>query len=380
MMALPASLPTSASPPRLTLNVDGQAFVGWVEATVERGCDAFAHSCNLRYLDQWSTKMESWKIRGGAECTLTWRDKTLITGYVDRPAFQLRGDQFELQAAFRSRTGDVVDASAVHETGSWQKQTAGKIVGDLLKPYGLNVTVDGEDTPFPTFALREGETVFQAIDRVCKVRALLPITTATGDVRLYSTSGGGAAGALGGALAGVGLGKVRGFPVGDAISRSYVDDTTMRHSEYLTRSTGITDEVDALARGAAQDTGVARFRPLVVIGDAPAGTVEAELRAIWEANIRYGKGERLIYEILGVETPDGDVYEHATRWNVQDTFFGVDLEMVLAKSTIESHANTLFTRLEFTRPEAYSKEQLGSKASRKIVQKTKQKLRTKAGL
>jgi prophage tail gpP-like protein len=305
----------SAAPAELTLKVGGETFKGWIEAAVERGCDSLAHQCALRYIDQWSPEAEAWKINGGAECVLAWRDTDIINGFVDKPVWQVSGNKLSLQATFRSRTGDLVESSAVHDTGAWRDQTARQIVQDLVDPFNISVTVDGPDKKFPIFALREGETVFSAIDRICKVRALIPITTPGGDVRLFSSD--------------TRSGKVRKFPVGDAHARSYVDDTTQRHSSYLTHATGITDAVDTITKGAATDTGVDRYRPLVVIGDAPAGTTE-------------------------------------------------DLELLLAKTSIITRRSTLFTKLEFTRPEAYSQKPLSTKQASKLVRRTNRR-RAKRG-
>ena len=304
----------------LRLTVDGEVFEGWISARVDRALNQFAHSFSLTYLDRWAPERDPWQIIAGAACVLRWNNEILITGFVNRPNFSVSAERWQLTADGRSKTGDLVDSSAVHLTGSWKNKSALEIVQDLCDPFGIPVSTTLIDTErFKKFALQEGETVHSAINRVCKIRALLPITRTDGSVELFSSE--------------VATGVTRDLPVDTAIDRTYTDDDSMRHSEYLTRATGVGNEPTVLSRASALDTGIKRYRPLVVVGDAPAGTAQAELRAIWESNVRYGRGERLRYVFQGVDGPDGS-YKPGQRYRVRDQAFGVDLVLMVARASI----------------------------------------------
>lgn len=322
------------------LVVDGRSFEGWISAEVERSLDEFAPRFSLRYLDRWVPDAKPWQILDGAECSVNWGDEVLINGFVNRARFRATGTEWSLSAEGRSRTADLVDCSAIHKTGEWHGKTASQIVGDLIKPYGLSVKVDGtvDATIYPRFAIEQGESVHACIDRLCKVRALIPVSTPGGDVSLLQ----------------VGSGPVLKLQVEHAVSRGYDTDESGRYSEYLLHATGVGSVEEAFTKAQAKDTGVKRFRPLVVIGDAPSGTKQAGLRAQWEANVRAGRSERMVYTMLGTENLTGKTYSAGQLYKVTDDLFGVDDVFVVARATLRASEKELVTEIELCKPETYS--------------------------
>ncbi len=354
----------------LKLAIGGDDFVGWVSAKVDRGLDQFAHSFSLTYFDRWSSEAQPWPIVAEDACVLSWDGELMIDGIVDRPVQKITGDTWTLNAAGRSRTGQLVDCSAIHETGHWNSKGALAIVSDLCEPYGIKVSTNVASVsalgapqttdPFPRFAIREGETVFNAIDRICKIRALLPRTVA-GGLELFTSDL---------------PGPVLTLDVDSAIERTHTDDSSKRHSEYLVRATGVVDRADAFVQAKAADTGVSLFRPLVVVGDAPARTKQAEQRAIWEANVRSGRGESLTYTFMGVHNLIGRLYAPAQRYRVKDLHFGVDTVLMVKHVTVSMAPKNLTTKITLVHPEAYSRFPYDPK---RLVKRTRKPKRTKRG-
>lgn len=324
---------------QLRLEIDGVKFEGWLTVEVERSLDSFAHRFSLRYLDRW--QQEPWPIRRGAACTLSYGDELLVTGHVNRAHFRAGPGEWTLSAEGRSATGDLVDCSATHATGSWANRTASQITADLIAPFGLTVKVqaDAPDTQlFPRFALEVGESVHSALDRLCKVRALLPITSAQGQVELLQ----------------VGTGNVLDFPLDSAIERMYEEDDSERFSAYLLRATGVGSVAEAYVQATYMDPGVARFRPLVVIGDSPSNTAQAKTRATWEANVRAGRSERVRFVMRGLTDGRGLTYVPGRLYAVRDPVLGVDETLVVARAVARVGEKEAVTELEFARPDAYT--------------------------
>jgi prophage tail gpP-like protein len=348
----------------IRLIVEGKAYEGWIDVEIERSLDEFATRFSLRYLDRWASNAEPWAIRRGVPCTVNWDQETLISGFASRPRFRATGHEWSLSVDGRSKTGDLVDCSAIQKTGQWRGKTASQIAGDLLAPYKLSVKVDGaiDTETYATFAIEQGESVHAALDRLCKVRALLPVTAPSGDVILLQ----------------VGAGAVLQLQLEKAIGREFREDETDRFSEYLVSATGVGSAEEAFTKAQAKDTGVARFRPLVVIGDSPAGTKQAGVRAVWEANVRAGRSERLIYTMLGAENITGKTYAPGQLYKVRDDLFGIDDTFVVARAVLRASEKELVTEIELCLPEAYSqlpypKKQLTGKTKRgkPIVKTTK---------
>jgi prophage tail gpP-like protein len=351
----------------LKLAIDQSVYTGWIQARIERGLDVFASRFSLRYMDQWTADAAPWPIKAGAKCVLSWDSETLIDGYVDQATWSISGEQWTLAAAGRSRTGDLVDCSAINKTGHWSNRTALEIAKDLCDPYDIDVTApSGAGDPFPRFTLQEGETVFDALDRMCKLRGLLPITTPAGDVKLFSVDA-------------LPFDPVIKLDVASAIEREYADDSVKRFSQYLVRATGVGSSEEAFTRAQALDTGVARFRPLVVVGDAPAGTKQAQVRAIWDANVRIGRGERLSYTFMSPVNLAGKTYAPGQRYNVQDDAFGVDTILIVQHATLEISEEAISTRVELVHPEAYAQFAFAGKAAASLLKKSKHAKKTTRG-
>lgn len=345
----------------LRLAIESRQYEGWIEAKIDRGLDSFAHSFTLKYVDRWTSEQEPWPIKSRTPAILLWDSEVLIDGYVDRPEHDIGDDSWSLTASGRSLTGQLVDVSAVHDTGHWNNRTALQIVKDLCAPYPIEVTTNVVDPdPIKRFAIREGESVHDAIDRVCKIRALLARTTPKG-LELFSSD-----------VPGV----VQTLDVASATHRRYVDDSTKRYSEYLVRATGVGSAEEAFTKAIAKDTGVEIFRPLVVVGDAPARTKQAQQRAIWEANVRSGRGEKLTYTFMDPLNRAGKTYSPGQLYRVTDEVFGVDEVMIVAHATLTVNETTITTQIDLVRPNAYSRFEYDPK---RLVKKTKKPKRTRRG-
>ena len=62
-----------------------------------------------------------------------------------------------------------------------------RIVQALVQPYGISVAVETDiGAPFRKFRIDEGETVFEAVERACRFRAVLPLSDGAGNLILGS--------------------------------------------------------------------------------------------------------------------------------------------------------------------------------------------------
>lgn len=312
----------------IRLEVDGQTYKGWFEVEIERELDSFAQRFSMRYLEK--IDGQPWAIRAGTQCVLYWENEVLITGYVNRATMRASADEWMLSVEGRSSTSDLVDSSAVHKTGSWTDRTPSQIANELAKPFGLKVAVKaaGADTTFDRWTLEAEETVHDVFDRICKQRGMLPVTTPDGNASFIR----------------VGEGSSSALPTIAVRSRELVEDDSTRQSEYRIYSSG-----KGLEKAVVLDSGVQRYRPLIILSDSKGGTSGMQARGEWEKNVRAGRSERLRYILSGVHT------EAPGRLiDVLDPVLEVDEQLALASSVIHVDEDDATTTWELTRPEAYS--------------------------
>lgn len=349
---------------KLILEVEGIRHDDWISAEVELSLDSLAHRFSLRYLDQREsvqTDNPTPSIQIGSPCTLSILDDggildNVITGYVDKLRQTLSGNERVWTADGRSKTGDLVDCSAIHKTGTWKQKTAKEIIRDLCEPFEIGVSSDTDTERSSRFAIEEGETVFDAIDRLCKVRGLLPITLPNGNLHLTRIAE---------------TPPVR-FPIEQAYDRKIEQDFSNRFSDYLSHAT------DVDGKGSKQDTVVERYRPLVIVPEFQSTPAQRTTRVQWELAVRAGRSERYHCTMIGLTDPDGGLYLPGKLYAVEDTRLEVSDSLVVARSVMRVGETEAVTDLELCRPESFALREYPNKLlsgttkkGKKITHKTR---------
>lgn len=337
----------------IALTVNGSTYAGWISLDVQRSLDQFAHSFEMSCTDRWAEADAPRPIRLGDKCTVDLDGVTIITGWVDSITFEATSESATIHVSGRSLTGDLVDCSAIHKTGQWRNSTALAIIKDLCAPFGIPVEPDAilaaDTTQVIRFDLEDGETAFNAIDRLARLRAMLPMSTAKGALRLarISRSNGD---------------HVVTLDATQAIRRSVQQVAQDRHSEYRIRSqTARSSAEDSPRRAAAEkisitDESVTRYRPLVVHAEHGVLIAELQAYATWMRNTRAAQAERVIFEVPGslAWAPGQLVY-------VRDQALGVDDVLVLALIALRENGQSSTTELQLARIEAFTAEPLPQK-------------------
>lgn len=289
----------------IALEVGGQAYFGWTALEVDRGIDSLAGSFALTVASKESTAAANWEIADGAPCKVTLAGATLITGHVDTITRAIGPEERGLELRGRDKTADLVDCSALHTPGSWRGRTLQEIASELLEPFGIALELAGDTgAPFKRFALQQGETVFAALERMARYRGLVLWSRGDGRVRIGAPDTGNRAGSL---VEGVNVTTARGDR-----------DTGDRFSEYLVKGQASGDDersgaAVAQVQAQASDSGVGRYRPLLLIGEEQSDTASLQARADWEASVRQGRARPASITAPGWFGDNGVPWHHGAR-------------------------------------------------------------------
>ena len=355
MPSLPAMPGTE---PEFVLRVGSEKFTGWVEVTIEKSLDQFAHLFTLRYCDRWTLEGEPWQIFPGENCILLYGRQVLITGYITETDHVMSGNTYDLSASGRSLTCDLVDCSAIYKTGQWKNQTLLQIVKDLCDPFGLGVEDRASiSRKFKRFELEDGETAFDAIDRACRIRACMPITTTEGGVAIVRSDTATPV-TEGGLTLNVGL-------AGEAFDLNIVKQRQLHHSEadrysdYIFKGqTGADAEFFShnatTQKGTAQDASITRYRPLLIMSEGSGDKADLGERALWERNMRASKSDRVTYTVDGLTDPNGLVWEPGKRYKVKDDLLKINKTLLVSSVQFSLGSEGLTSVLELISPESFS--------------------------
>lgn len=268
---------------KITVEVEGVLYEGWLESEVERSIEAISGTCNIPVSmipgqPPAIKRQDAIKVRiGGIQ---------VISGHVisAEPFYNRKDCGYRVMA--RDRTGDLIRCSAIHKGGQWRGARLEQICKDLVAPYGVEVKVETDTgEPLQDFKLSHGESVVDALARAARLRGVL--VTRDDDGRLLLTK----AGVLkfGGSI-------VRGQNV---ISMDPVGSDEQRHSEYIVygqQNTVADFETSRSLKAMAKDPEITRYMPLVI--NADGNTTQAELQTLVDHTARVRRGQAYGFRYL----------------------------------------------------------------------------------
>lgn len=359
---------------RVGLTVDGLVYEGWTAVEVQRSIEQIAGAFELRLVQPAVLAVP--RLRESQACKVSMDDDVVITGYIDRVEYDLGETTSTVSVHGRDKTADLVDCSAVHATGQWHGVQLEAIVRDIAKPFGIAVVVatDTGET-FKSFALEDGEKAFDAIDRACRLRAVLCSSTPLGELLLTEASEDVLPVEL---VEGVNIKRI-----------SAVHSWQERYSQITLKGqvAGDDDEHgDAAAhkKAVATDAEITRYRPLIVMAEHGTGSASLASRAKWEIAIRMGRGKRgrvtVVGWRMGKDGQGGALWQPNTLVAIRSPKMALDLEMLIVGCSYALTENGTTTEMVFARREAFALvEGLGrSKLRGRLNDKTQREKKKRA--
>lgn len=349
------------------LVVDGRIYGGWKRLEVQRSIEQIAGGFILELTSRWPGADVPVGLREGLPCEVRLGGETVITGYIDMFEPDLTDTSSMIRVEGRDKTGDLVDCSAIHKTGQWRGVRLEQIVRDIAAPFGITVEV-ATDTGevFKRFALEEGEHAFDAIDRACRLRAVLVTSTPQGNLLLTRASETATDVTL---KEGVNIRRI-------SATHTWKD----RHSEIFLKAQvpGDDDEHGADAahlKASAKDGEINRYRPLIVMAEHGTSAKALGQRAKWETLVRMGRGKRGKCTVLGWRTgqdgASGPLWQPNTLVHIDSPRMNLQREMLIVGCAYSLSEQGTTTELTFARREAFElvegvgRSRLGSKLNDK---------------
>ncbi len=353
----------------LELLVNGMRYAGWTSIGVTRAMDAASGAFTVELAERWDAgpaggaQLEPWPILPGDECEVRLGGVPIIVGYVDifRPAFD--GDSHSINIQGRDKTSDLIDCSAVHNPDEWRNLDLLAFANILAKPFGVPVSADVDvGAKFSVLKLQQGETAFEAIERYARQRKLLLMPDGAGGLKITRAGTKRAAVSL-----------VQGSNIKQA---SGSIDMSERFSSYVVKaqagySVDSDGETEAHIEGSVTDTGVTRYRPMLVVAEAGGTSASAKDRATWEANTRIGKSAACSITVQGWrQTEGGELWEPNMLVNVSSSWLRMFGTMIIRQATFERGDGGTTTKLDLVSPQAFAPEPPDSEPAKKAQGKS----------
>jgi prophage tail gpP-like protein len=327
------------------LLIGGTLYTGWKSVDVRVGVDRCAGSFELDVSDSWSSEAKREGIPPGSRCEVRISGEPVITGWVDEELISYDANNHSLRIVGRDAAGDLVDCSAIHQSGQWINRTIAQIAEDLCAPFDISVRVRGDvGERFRNFYIdNPGDTVYETLLRAARHRGLL----------LFSDG-------LGGLVIGRPSKERIATPIvlgQNVIGAHVTNNQSERFSDYIVVGQGnCNDEtpVDLAAETKAQvsDGTIARYRPLIIPSDETIQSADAQKRAVYERRVREANCREVVYTVKGWSHEAG-IWRPDRIVAVRDDFARVrrDLYIAAVRYRLDDEGST--TELTTVAPGAY---------------------------
>lgn len=330
-----------------TLAVGGRIYSGWTAMNVARSIETIAGGFDLELTERWDGQAARWPIKPGEACKVAIGGDVVIDGFVDDVEISFDARTHRVRVSGRDRTGYLVDCSAVHKPDEWSLKLE-RVAAILAKPFGIAVKADVDTgAAFSPLKLQQGESAFEAIERMCRMRAVLPVSDAKGGLLITRAGRASAASAL-----------VEGKNLLSATATYSWKD---RFSEYMVKGQspagdGLSEVSDAQAAAVtstARDAGVTRYRPLIVLAEGATDGVSSQDRAAWEAAVRAGRGTRVTAVVQGWRQADGTLWPINALAPVTSDLLDIDDRLLIVDVRYILDGQGSRTEIGLTRPDAF---------------------------
>jgi prophage tail gpP-like protein len=343
----------------IQLKLNGKIFSYWKSSSWKRSLNSFAGSFN--FVVSGKTETGVLDIPLDSPCQVLVNNTVVITGYVDEIAPSYSKDSHEIQISGRSKTCDLVDSSAILETGQVMGSEVVTIVRKILERFKIGLIFNAQGSfSVPDFQIQQGETAAAAIDRLCAMHSLIFYDNANGDLVITQLELGQSSGQL--------IHKVKDGVKNNVLTASATYSSRERFSEYIIKSqsqggdfgvmSSITGDDNAGAmittvEGTAYDREVTRYRPLILIAENSTDNGNAGSRAEFELATRIGKSSSFDYTVNGWRNGKGELWSIGDYVSVDDDFMRVKSKLIVSDVSGSMSDGGEIMQLHLASPAAY---------------------------
>jgi prophage tail gpP-like protein len=327
---------------RIRVEVGGNVFTAWERVAVRAGFDEACRSFSLKAATELGAAATHATFALGVEIQIFADDDLLLAGYVDRRHPRLGEDATEIVIHGRSKAIDLVECSAVHDSGDFENLTPLDIGNAIAAGIAARFETDQQLDKIPRYHLAQGKTIFTVVEELCRDQTKTLTGTAAGNVLITKA---------GSARHGGGL-----YEGGNIIEADADHNASNRHSKYIVRGQRPTGhgagalEIEAIAN----DARVRRFRPLIIVQKEDTSKARAKGRAATRRDRAAGNALKSEITVQGFRDDTGALFEPGRLIWTESATLGIAQDMLIESADFsQSSKDGSLTSLGLVDPRAY---------------------------
>jgi len=297
----------------------GRVFEGWKSVTVRKNLESIADEFSLEIDDKYEASDENWPIKPGEFVKINIGSERVLTGRIDAldAGFSAGERSFSVQG--RSLAGDLIDSSCDCEA-EFNNIELKDLAEKLVAPFGIKVLISVTPKIITKFAIKPSESVFEALNRAARLQGFFWVSTNFGNINLTR--------------AGSTRSRTQLTEDINILSGSISIDVSERFSEYIVKGQSqgginFSGTNASQPEGKAQDAGITRKRPKIIIAEGSVTADQAKDRAEWEATSRIAKSTGVSLSVQGWRQEDKSLWAENQLVHIHSKFLGLFNDMLI---------------------------------------------------
>lgn len=301
----------------VTISAGGGLYAAWEKVEVEASFQGGARTFTIDAAAELGGAATAWQFRAGTEISILFNGDLVCRGYVDRYQPSIgHHDEATISISGRSKSQDMIDSSAKHDSGHWKDKTPVEIAQEL-DLFGVGVSTDQQLEKVDYARITPGEKAFRVFERLCRDQGVFPVGQADGSILITKA---GAKRHSGSIREGVNM------LVGSA-DHNYAG----RHSDVIVRGQRpFGNGEDALQiEATAKDGEVGRYRPVIIALDGDTDKKRAKKRAASHRDREAGNSLKASVTLQGFRDDGGTLWTPGNLVFLESQFLDVHQDMAI---------------------------------------------------
>jgi len=169
----------------LILQIANKKVKGWKTANIRSSIYGIASSFSLSIV---ASDDEDISILEGSECTIIYKNRIMLTGYIEKLRISEQEEGNEITVEGRSKLCDLIDSS-VPKQKQFKDLTVDQIIQKVVAQFGIKVMFKHSLNPkLKQFTIESGETAFSVIERLAKASASLILGRTDGSLMVIDNN------------------------------------------------------------------------------------------------------------------------------------------------------------------------------------------------
>jgi prophage tail gpP-like protein len=330
----------------ITISVGGGSYTNHIECQVSAAFNEAAREFAFTVAAELGGGAHNSIFAVGTEITISLSGDLVLTGHVEtrEPTFSAR--RAEISVSGRSKSGDLVDGSAEHETGQFENKDPLEIGQEVSSEYGAKWESDQQLEKVEQYQLTVGESCFRCVEKLARQQGMTITGTPEGNAKITKA------------------GSDRNGPLLEGqniLSGTAHHNGKNRYAKIVVRGQRPFGHGDDNLEIEAQleDGSVKRHRTIIIAQDEDTTKERAEKRAKNRKNRGAGDALKATISTQGFRDDGGSIWKPGALTYVESPFLGISQDMLIEKVVYrQSDAGSIAT-LSLVDPQAYDGQGAG---------------------